>query len=338
MFSRWLRSGIRTQVLIIVMISAVLTTAATLAVADVSITRYGNQQEQTEAGRSLKIANLVRATTYGPSISILSDDKLVVDSPTISQTNFTTDPVNESYGRLPLNDSTAYVDQVQTLLNGAQVSVYQCENAALVNDPLGCQRISTTILTASNLRDVSAQGHLHYISRSGLNDIQTKWLQTGLAAYPQTINGVQYLAAYQPLFEPDQNANSAQQAPIGLLEVDEPLTQINNLIGTTTLFMIIGGVVVMIAGIVLAVLFASAISNTLQRAAKQLGLSSSQLGEVSSQQSGGSAQQVWAINAINRGLHNLQETSSDISRRTDQLAQIGAQVAVRRAEDLAATA
>jgi methyl-accepting chemotaxis protein len=114
--------------------------------------------------------------------------------------------------------------------------------------------------------------------------------------------------------------------------VSEPLNTINDLINRTTLELILSGVIIMIGGIILALLVASTISGTLQRASTQLGAASAQLNNIAGQQAGGSRQQVWAINAINQALTNLQETSNDVSARTEQLSQIGSQAAMRRTE------
>lgn len=332
MFARWLRSGIRTQITIIVLIGTVLTTGVTLVIANTSITQYGDQQSRTQADRNLKIAYLVLQTAYGYSTSIDATGNLVVDSPTISRVNYTTDPSYKNYGKLQLNNTTTYVDQVHTVLGDSQVSVYQCRDQS-GQDLLSCPRISTTLLAADGQsRAVNSPTNPHVLTRNIVNDIKSKELQGITPAYPQTINGVQYMVGYRLLYDPQQNASDPSQTPIGVLEVAEPLTQITTLINLTSLKLLISGVVIMIGGIVLALLVASAIAATLQRASDQLSLASSQLMTISDQQAGGSSQQVWAINAINKALHNLQETSTDITRRTDQLSQIGMQVATRRME------
>lgn len=336
MFAQWIRSGIRAQITFIVIVGAVLTTAATLVIADTSINQYGDRQARAEANRNLRIAELVRKTTYGSSISISNDGpmgELVVDSPTINQQNYTTDPVHNNYGKLALNTDTSFVDQVRNLLNGAEVSVYQCQNKAGQPIDGGCPLISTTqVLTDGVTRDVSTPDHLHVLAPSTLQDILAKVAQSGSAAYPQTIGGVQFMVGYQLLYDPDLETNPANAMPIGVVEVAQPLTEINSLINTTTIYMILIGVLIMIAGIVVALIVASAISGTLQRASSQLNVASNQLTQLSNKQSGGSSQQAWAINAINRGLQSMQESSTDISHRTDQLAQVGTQVALRRAE------
>ncbi len=336
MFGRWFRTGIRSQIIFIVIIGAVLTTAATLIIADTSITQYGNRQARAEASRNLKIADHIRTFDFGASVSISDEGdmgNLVVDSPTVSHDNYTVDKTYNDFGRLPLNNDTKFVDEVQAQLGDAQVSVYQCANKLMQQLTGGCQRISTTFTLADGTtRAINTPSSPQLIPPNVLTAIHNEVLSSGFAAYPQTIGGIQYMVGYQLLFDPQQDPKDASQLPIGLLVVAQPLTQINQLISTTTLFMILTGIAIMITGLVMALIVASAISNTLQRASKQVGVASDQLSDLSSRQSSGSSQQVWAINAINRGLQNLKESSDDIARRTDQLAQLGTQVALRRAE------
>lgn len=342
MFSRWLRLGIRTQITVMVLIGAVLTTAVTLLIADVSIRGYAIGEAQKREIRNLNIAVAIRKNSFGDSISVSSDNKLVIDSLTVDRNDYTTDPTYGTvYGKLALNDKTAFVDQISRLTD-VQVSVYQCANqtnqAYLVNGRL-CPRISTTFpgrdIHSDSLalqRDISSPDHPLPLSSAAAQ-------QLGLRLDPQnnvtasqnqvtvqeTIAGQQYLSGYLILTDP-------QNHMIGVLSVSEPLDSVNALINTTTLELIISGVIIMIGGIILALLVASTISGTLQRAATQLGSASAQLNNIAGQQAGGSRQQVWAINAINQALQNLQETSNDVSQRTDQLSQIGTQAAMRRGE------
>ena len=349
MFSRWLRLGIRTQIMIIVMIGTVLTTAVTLLIADTSIQNYGQDQIKAQETRNLKVAYLVLQTQFGHSVSISADNQMVIDSPDINKQNYTSDPTYGQYGKLPLNVQTAYVDQVHALLNGNEVSVFQCANQdaqlTSVNGQVQCGQISTTFLaydahgnlqtilvkdpiTNQNFplnRNVSTPNHIVALPQDAVAQMHIAKGQPQQWTGPETIGGTQYIVAYQPLLDPQQHL-------IGVLAVAEPLTAVTTLINNTTLELIISGVVIMVAGVILAVLVASTISGTLQRASTQLSTASNQLSGISGQQAGGSRQQVWAINAINQALRNLQEISADVSRRTDQLAQIGAQVAMRRAE------
>lgn len=353
MFSRWLRLGIRTQITVMVVIGAILTTAVTLLIANVSIQGYGIDQAKAQEQRNLRVAQLLLQTEFGPSVSISSDNNLVIDSPTVSKVDYTTDPTtNAQYGKLPLNKTTTYVDQVRTLLDGVQVSVYQCANATI--DPLKvtvsghdeyCPRISTTLLSSDpSKRAVNTDTSPAYLlqntrAQMGLfnkdNSLQIYKLipdadgifqpNVKTIVFEEPIGGTQYMSAYAPMTDPQGHV-------IGVLSVAEPLTKVTELISKTTIELIISGIIIMIAGIILALLVASTISGTLQRAATQLGAASSQLTTIANQQAGGARQQVWAINAINQALQNLQETSNDVSHRTDQLSQIGSQVAMRRAE------
>ncbi len=338
MFSRWLRLGVRAQILVIVLIGTVLTTAVTLLIADTSIQNYATNQENALETRNLTVANLVMQQHYGPNISVSADNYLVVDAPPGAQ--------NSQYGKLPLNFDSSFVQSVQSLLNGVQVSVYQCANADetldFTNGMLACPRVSTTFLARQSNGDLknltlqygSQTLTTNYDVNTSTNPVylnQTAAAGMSLANAPkqfvgqETIGGVQYEASYLPLSDEAGHL-------VGVLAVEEPLTAVTNLIDTTTLELIISGLIIMVAGIILAVLVASTIAGTLRRASTQLGAAATQLTTISEQQAGGSRQQVWAINAINQALHNLQETSADVSRRTDQLAQIGTQVAMRRAE------
>jgi hypothetical protein len=340
MFSRWLRSGIRTQITIMVLIGAVLTTAVTLLIADASIQGYALQQANAQQRSNLNVALLVLNKQFHSSVSIDPQSQMVIDSPTLDTQNFTTDPSYKDFGRLPLNAHTEYVDQVQNAVPDTQVSVYQCVDTQYqpfkAKDQRYCPRISTT-LTYTNAqgaiqRETDTQGRAQALTPNIFQGLGLKISGTGIVAtaltdktLQETIDGNQYLSTYHLISDP-------QGQVIGVLSVSEPLANLNALINRTTLELIISGVVIMLGGIILALLVASTISGTLMRASRQLGAASSQLTTISDAQSGGAKQQVWAINAINQALQNLQETSSDVSRRTDQLAQLGLQVSQRRAE------
>src|SRR5262249_55800321 len=100
----------------------------------------------------------------------------------------------------------------------------------------------------------------------------------------------------------------------------------------TTVLLVIIGTIIMVGGVILALIFGNTIIGTLQRAARQVSGASERIGSIAAQQASGSAQQVWAINAINQALQNFSETARDISQRTDQLALMGNQVLQRRQE------
>jgi len=335
MISRWLRGGIRTQITVMVLIGAVLTTAVTLLIADASIQGYAIQQAQDQEARNMNVAILVLQRSYGKSISVDSKGNLVIDSPNKDTTN----SAASDFGRLALESNSSYVDQVRALLNDVQVSVYQCSGATnqpeLAQNKQLCPRISTTLVRHDNAgnvtREVDATGSAVPLPTTAVQQLALSPAGTGLQSgtndklIQETLDGVQYLSAYHVFYDPNNHL-------VAVLSVSEPLTALNALINRTTIELIISGVIIMLGGIILALLVASTISGTLQRAATQLAGSSSQLAGIADAQSAGSRQQVWAINAINQALLNLQETSNDVSQRTDQLAQIGSQVAMRRAE------
>ncbi len=319
-----------------VLIGAVLTTAVTLVIADISIQGYAIQQAQAQEQRNLNVAMLIQHTEFGQNISISSNGNMVIDA---SKNYNDSSPAND-YGRLSLNTSTAYVDQVRSLLgNNVAVSIYQCTNQ--VNQPSldatgkVCPRVSTTLQHQTALgagpREVNSLTTPISLSPVVLQDLGLQIAANGMTAkiptktLQESLDGVQYLSIYQVLVDPGNHI-------IGVLSVSEPLTNLYALINRTTVELIISGIVIMIGGIILSLLVASAIANTLQRAATQLGESSEELSHISDRQATASRQQVWAINAINQALQNLRETSTDVSHRTDQLAQIGTQVTMRRAE------
>ncbi len=333
--SRWIRGGIRTQITVMVLIGAVLTTAVTLLIADASIQGYAIQQAQAQETRNMNVALLVWKRAYGGSISVDYQGELVMDSPKTGNSNASSDP---NFGRLSLEQDTSYVDTVQALLTDVQVSVYQCANAQNQADPASnhelCPRVSTTLQYTSQgntVREDDTAGHPEALSPTIVQQLGLQSSATGLVAsstnklHQETIDGITYLSAYQVLQDPQHHI-------VAVLSVSEPLTDLNALINRTTLELIISGVIIMLGGIILALLVASTISGTLQRAATQLSRASTQLTGIADTQAAGSRQQVWAINAINQALQNLQETSNDVSQRTDQLAQIGTQVAMRRSE------
>jgi hypothetical protein len=332
MVSRVIRGGIRTQITIMVLIGAVLTTGVTLLIAVASIQGYSIQQAQNQETSNMNVASLVLTRAYGKHVSVGPDGNLVIDSPP-------TDTSNTNYGKVELETDTSYVDTVKAQLNNVEVAVYQCadaQNAALhspTNHEL-CPRISTTFTTngqPGGPREVDSPAKAETLSPNVVQLLGLQVTTNGVTAtgdykqYQETIDGVTYLSEYHDIYDPQGHL-------VAVLGVSEPLTDLNALINRTTLELIISGVVIALGGIILALLVASSISGTLQRAATQLGKASSQLTNIADAQAAGSRQQVWAINAINQALQNLQQTSGDVSQRTEQLAQIGTQVAMRRAE------
>src|SRR6185437_325390 len=102
MISRWLRGGIRTQITVMVLIGAVLTTAVTLLIADASIQGYAIQQAQDQEARNMNVAILVLQRSYGKSISVDSKGNLVIDSPNKDTTN----SAASDFGRLALESNS----------------------------------------------------------------------------------------------------------------------------------------------------------------------------------------------------------------------------------------
>jgi Single cache domain 3 len=317
MFPRWWRLGIRPQLTMIVILGAVLSTVATLFIADNAINNYVLEQASTQEHDNMKIAKLVLKTQYGDNISISSDNKLVADLPG-SGKDFNLGQ-NANFGKYVLNDSIDYVDYVGQLI-GNSVSLYQCADSH--GSFTQCVRISTTYKNGNGSSAVRATGAVLTPTLNANMDLAGTphdWLGK------DTIGGRDYFTDYSPIFNP-------QQQLIGVLYVGVPLDQVTGVVQQTTIELVLIGTIIMVAGIVLAIFFASAIVGTLQRAARQVNGASERIGSIAAQQSSGSAQQVWAINAINQALQNFSETAKDISHRTDQLALMGNQVLQRRQE------
>lgn len=312
MFPRWWRLGIRPQLTIIVILGAILSTAATLFIADNAIQNYVLQQAKTQEIDNMKIARLVMTNQYGQNISIASDNTMVADTPgTGKDLNLQT---SNNFGKYPLNGDTDYVDEVKQLIGGT-VAIFQCADAH--GNFTRCLRIATTSTSAQ--RVLGSELPTTIAHNLNLEGTPRDW--QGI----DTIDGVQSYADYSPMFNP-------QEQLIGILVVAVPLDSITTVVSHTTVELVIIGTIIMVAGIILALFFANAIIGTLQRAARQVNGASERIGTIAAQQSSGSAQQVWAINAINQALQNFSETARDISQRTDQLALMGNQVLQRRGE------
>ncbi|MGH2505736.1 MAG: cache domain-containing protein [Ktedonobacterales bacterium] len=324
MGQRRLRLGIRAQLTLTLLLGALLSTGATLFIANNAIQQYALQQTHTQEQQDMKIALLVLQTQYGQYISISSDNQLVADSPTTGKdlSAYNSNSANP-YGRFALNNDQDYVDQVQQLLGGF-ISVYQCANAV---GPTGaCTRISTT-LKSSSTNSTGVQTRLTG-SRLEQAPLQNMALSS---ANPQewlgvvTLAGKQYYTDYYPLLNP-------QQRMIGVLAVGVPLDTVTQFQRSTSIQLLLLGLIIMIAGVIFALLFGATIITTLQNVARQVITASERIGAIAAQQAGGSQQQVWAVNSINKALQNFAETTRDISHRTDQLAQMGNQVIQKRAE------
>lgn len=312
MFPRWWRLGIRPQLTLIVILGAVLSTAATLFIADNAIQNYVLEQAKAQEIDNMKIARLVLTTQYGQNISIASDNTMVADTPSTGK-DLNLDTSN-NFGKFPLNGDTDFVDEVKQLIGGT-VSVYQCADAH--GNFTRCLRIATT--NANSQHPLGRELAADVARNMNLEGTPRDWQGV------DTIDGVQSYADYSPVFNP-------QQQLIGILVVAVPLDTITTVVSHTTVELVIIGTIIMIAGIVFALFFASTIIGTLQRAARQVNGASERIGTIAAQQSSGAAQQVWAINAINQALQNFSETAKDISQRTDQLALMGNQVLQRRGE------
>ncbi|HEX6121664.1 MAG TPA: hypothetical protein VFY89_00815, partial [Ktedonobacterales bacterium] len=352
---RW-RLGIRAQLTMIMLLGTLLTTVATLFVANTTITNTARDQTQTQERENMRIALLVLHTQYGQNISISSEGKngtLVADFPT--KDNSIIGSNTNKYGRYPLDNDTDYVDAVKNLVGGA-ISVYKCQDASGNDLSAGCMRVATTFpkantggnttSAASLARDVSTDSQAITLDSSVTSSLRNK-LQTStqISCLTQSSNGAsaqdkcgldvfrtdaqeadsQYVADYYPLVNP-------QGDMVGVLSVSRPYKDVTDFTNQTTFGLILLGAIIMVAAVILALLFASAIINTLQHAARQVTTASERIGGIAAQQAGGAAQQVWAVNAINKALQNFTEMARDISQRTDQLALMGNQVIQRRGE------
>lgn len=348
MFPRWWRLGIRPQLTLIVVLGALLSTAATLFIADTVVSSYVSQQADAQQQENMRIARVVLQTQYGQNVSIASDGFMVADEPTsggglsISGTNhygryyFAHDPSDPSKPA----DNTDFVDEVQQLIGGGQgvdttsgqnvVSIYQCANAQ--GAPIPCKRIETTERKGQATNGLPSRATGDLLDQDAYNLLAKRVSDHTDPTAPvrdlvgaRVVDNVQYAGDYSPIFSPDGHW-------IGVIFVGVPQSVYTSVVTRTTVYLIIIGALVMIGGVILALIFANTVVSTLQRAAKQVSGASERIGSIADQQSSGSAQQVWAINAINQALQNFSETARDISQRTDQLALMGNQVLQRRQE------
>ncbi len=329
---RW-RPGIRPQLTIIVLLAAVLSTVATLFVTENAVLTYVSQQASQQEIQHMKIATLVLGTDFGENVSIASDGTMVVDSPGASGSLKTDDQNAQfTFGKYKLNGDTDYVDLVQQLVGG-MVSVFQCadQNGKPI---VPCQRISSTFRANGPASGTSGTGVLtNRAVNQPVYDLSLTVAENMRMSAPtpqawvgvDTVDGTQYFSDYTPLYNP-------QQQVIGVMFVGVKYNDVTAVVANTTIELVILGTIIMVAGVILALIVASAIVGTLQRSARQVSTASARFGSIAQQQASGSTQQVWAINAINQALQSLAETATDISRRTDQLAQMGNQVLQRRTE------
>jgi hypothetical protein len=323
MLPKRLRVGIRTQLTLIVLVAALLGTIATLYIANSAIQSYVIDQAKLREQQNLQVALLVLHTEFGDNVSIDVKGNLVADSPRVQNVvSLSGQPTTNDFLPYPLNDDVDYVDEVHHLVGGV-VAVYQCADAQGNIFSTGCPRISTNIPKISNGQTVPGTRNLS----DKLNDSILQYVQKHQTPFvgQDTVSGTQYMAAYQALYSPQKDF-------IGVIFVAEPLSGIQNLIVNTTVQLAVVGALIMIVGAIFAILLAQAITSTLQNAARQVSGASEKFGTIAAQQASGSAQQVWAINALSQALRNLSETATDIAKRSEQLAQMGSQVLQRRAE------
>lgn len=319
-----LRLGMRAQLTLALLLGALLSTGATLFIANNAIQQYALQQTHTQEQENMKIALLVLQTQYGQNVSVSSQNQLVTDNPSLQKdfTTYTTPSRNGDYGTYILNNNVDYVDQVQQLIGGF-VSIYQCANPTGLNN--GCKRVSTTFQSAS-----TSNATLNRLTGTPLEAAPAQNMALSSATPKEWLGVVsfgsqQYYTDYFPLLNP-------QQQLIGVLAVGVPLDAVTAFQRSTAIQLLLLGLIIMIAGVIFALLFAATIVTTLQNVARQVSSASERIGALAAQQAGGSQQQVWAVNSINKALQNFAETTRDISHRTDQLAQMGNQVIQKRAE------
>src|SRR5579885_2663103 len=141
-----LRLGIRAQLTLIVLVAALLSTIATLFIANSAIQGYVIDQAKKREESNLKVALLVLHTEFGDNVSIDVNGKLVADSPLTANAAGLGQGNNiNDFRPYPLNGDVDYVDEVHHLV-GATIAVYQCANERGDLLPENkCQRISTDI-------------------------------------------------------------------------------------------------------------------------------------------------------------------------------------------------
>ncbi len=338
MFPRWWRLGIRPQLTLIVVLGALLSTIATLFIANTVVSSYVSQQADAQQQENMRIAQVVLHTQYGQNVSVAADGAMVADQPSAAR-DFSLSTSN-NFGRYSFRDNTDYVDEVQQLVGGGQgvnvtngqnvVSVYQCADA--LGAPTPCARIETTVRKGQGANGLSSRGTgdrldpaVYDLLSKRVTDHNNTGAPVNDVVGARVSDNIEYAGDYSPIFSPDGRW-------IGVVFVGVPQSVYTSVVTRTTVYLIIIGLVVMVGAVVLALIFANTVIATLQRAAKQVSGASDSIGTIADQQANGSAQQVWAINAINQALQNFSETARDISQRTEQLSLMGNQVLQRRQE------
>jgi hypothetical protein len=304
MKKRRLRLTIRIQLTIIVVLAALLGTGATLLVANFTIQSYLQGQLATQARQSLNVAFLIMRTVYGAQFTIDADSQLIAQAPQSASPNPT------PQGAIVLNGNFDYPDQVAQLVGGT-VTIYQCAGPGRAFFPC---RVATT-----NTPGASGGPALGVISLNTPLDPTINTIVARQQAPYVTLTSIQatpYMAAYGPITD-------SQGRLIAILSVAIPLNSIQSLIARNTSHLILAESAVMVLSIVIALLIARAITLELQRASRQVAAASASFTSIATQQASGSEQQVWAVHAVNHALTNLGETTSQITQRTEQLAQMG---------------
>jgi hypothetical protein len=318
----------RAQLTLTVVLAALLSTAATLFIAHNAIHTFSLQQATSQAKENIGVAEIVKDTNFGNNVSISSDGQMVLDSPSVGRDLGTSFGENNGYGKYPLNGDFQYVRAVQSNTSGSMVTVFQCVDQS--GNYKGCHDISTTYTRPGPQGSVAVavldkQLCSDIFKNLQVDDASSQHAWIGESADPVGTCGTGYFGVYKAMLNP-------QGQFVGVLYVGEPLDAVTTFENQTALELLLLGVIVMTAGAVLALLFASAIVNALQRAARHVSTSSERIAGIAAQQSGGAAQQVWAVNAVNKALQNFQDMARDIAQRTDQLSLMGNQIISRRGE------
>ncbi len=326
------RFGIRTQIIFVVLLGAIVTTAITLVIADTSIQSYGYSQFLNQESNNLKFVNLTLASRFGSSVSITSNNLLAFDDPVANSY------LNQPYGILAANNNPDIVNYIHALLQDNQITIYQCANQnaqlILINGLLQCQVASTTFLANGQPISDSSQSIVN-LTVLPQNVVQQMNIPVNAPnsfnTPPKTyfgsvaIQNVSYFAAYEPLIDPQHHL-------VGILSIAVPQTTVTSLINDVSLKLIISGAAVLVAGIILAIWLATAVSNTLKGSSNQIIGSCDQITKNAMQQTSGARQQVWAINAINQAIVDLQNFSNEVTGRTQYLANITGETYNRRGE------
>jgi len=309
MKTRRSRLSIRIQLTVIVILAALLGTGATLLVANFTIQNYLQGQLATQVQQDSNVAWHIMNASYGSQITVNADSQLIAQVP--QSANLSSQP----QGPIILNGNFDYIDQVEQLTGGL-VTIYQCAGAG--NHAIPCRAVATDMIVNNSSGGASG-------STITLNTLLDPTIGTAVQkqATPYiattTIQGAPYMAAYSRITDPQGHF-------IGVLSMALPLSGVQSLLASNTSHLVLAELAVMLVSIIVALLIARAITRELQGAAQQVASASASFSGLATQQASGSAQQVWAINAVNQALKNLGETTAQITHRTEQLAQAGSSI------------